>query len=648
MSDAFHEEEALGKVYDARLTRLLWQYVSPYRWQVILTLLMVFPIILIELAPAFLIKTALDSVLVPGGEPLEVGRKLVADPAAGGVADAVTAARSWADLWAERVRNWLVDPPGSLHPIAWLGILYLAITALAAGLQFAHMLLMTTTGQLAMRDLRRVIFDRIQALHQGFFDRYPVGRLVTRATNDVENVAEMFAAGVVALVTDILKMAVLAAVLFAVAPELAGVTFLVIPFLAVAAIIFRLKVRAAFRDVRVRIARINAHIQETITGMKVVQLFTREARNLREFDEMNAGHRDAWKTSIRYDALLFSAVEFASGVSVALIIAYGTGIVEAGTLYLFIDYMRRFFMPLRDLSAKYSVMQSSMASSERIFQLLETPLAVQDPAVPESLPAVGRGQGEVVFDHVWFRYAESSDWVLQDLSFRVAPGERVAFVGATGAGKTTIIKLLSRLYDVTRGRILVDGVDIREVSQGDLRKRVATVLQDVFLFSGSVRENISLGREDIGEAAVEEAARAVEAHGFVMRLPEGYETQVRERGTNFSAGQRQLLSFARALVHGADILVLDEATSSIDSETEAMIQRGIHRLMHGRTAMAIAHRLSTIRDMDRIYVLEGGQLVESGSHAELLAEQGAYHRLHTLQAELPRESDSVPGDPVLA
>ena len=293
-------------------------------------------------------------------------------------------------------------------------------------------------------------------------------------------------------------------------------------------------------------------------------------------------------------------------------------------------------------------MQSSMASSERIFQLLETPVAVQDPAVPQSLPAAGRGRGEVVFDHVWFRYAESSDWVLQDLSFRVAPGERVAFVGATGAGKTTIIKLLSRLYDVTRGRILVDGVDIRDVSQSELRKRVATVLQDVFLFSGSVRENISLGREDIDEAAVEEAARAVEAHSFVMRLPEGYETQVRERGTNFSAGQRQLLSFARALVHGADILVLDEATSSIDSETEAMIQRGIHRLMDGRTAMAIAHRLSTIRDMDRIYVLDGGQLVESGSHAELLAEQGTYHRLHTLQAELPRESDSLPGEPVLA
>ena len=648
MSEAFHEEEALGKIYDARLTRLLWQYVSPYRWQVVATLLMVVPIVFVELAPAFLIKTALDSVLVPGEDPVAPARPLVTDPAAGHVAYIVRVAGGWFDAAVEQIRGWLISPPGGLHPIAWLGILYLTMTVAAAGLQFAHMLLMTTTGQLAMRDLRGVIFDRIQALHQGFFDRYPVGRLVTRATNDVENVSEMFAAGVVALVTDLLKMIVLATVLFAVAPELAGVTFLVIPFLAVAAIIFRLKVRSAFRDVRVRIARINAHIQETITGMKVVQLFTREARNLNEFDAMNAGHRDAWKTSIRYDALLFSAVELASGVSVAIIIAYGTGWVEAGTLYLFIDYMRRFFMPLRDLSAKYSVMQSSMASSERIFQLLETPIGVRDRDALEHLPEAGRGRGEVVFENVWFRYHDRADWVLQNLSFRVAPGERVAFVGATGAGKTTIIKLLSRLYDVSRGRILVDGVDIREVPQSELRRRVATVLQDVFLFTGSVSENISLGRSDIDRESVERAARAVEAHDFVARLPSGYQTQIRERGTNLSAGQRQLLSFARALVHGADILVLDEATSSIDTETEAMIQRGIHRLMEGRTAIAIAHRLSTIRDVDRIYVVHGGELVESGQHAELLAQRGAYYRLYQRQAELQEESARAAGAPVLA
>lgn len=640
MSEAFHDEEALGKVYDSRLIRLLWRYVSPYRWQVALTLSMVVPILLVELAPAFIIKTGLDYVLAPGGDPVAPGRALVADPAAGAVAQAVAATTAWLAAAVDVVRHVLVSPPGGLPAIMWLALVYLLVAATGAGLQFTHMLLMAATGQSAMRDLRRVVFDRIQALHMGFFDHYPVGRLVTRATNDVENVAEMFAAGVVALVTDILKMIVLAVVLFAVNPKLAGVTFLVIPFLAVATIVFRWKVREAFRDVRVRIARINAHIQENITGMKVVQLFTREARNLREFDEMNAGHRDAWRRSIRYDALLFSVVEMASGVSVAVIIAYGTGLVEAGTLYLFMDYMRRFFMPLRDLSAKYSVMQSSMASSERIFQLLETDVGVRDPVVQKQLPAPGIGRGEVEFENVWFRYGEG-DWVIQDLSFRVAPGERVAFVGATGAGKTTVIKLLSRFYDVTRGRILVDGVDIREVPQTELRQRVATVLQDVFLFSGSVADNIALGRDDVTRTDIERAARAVEAHDFITRLPQGYDTEVRERGTNFSAGQRQLLSFARALAHRADVLVLDEATSSIDTETEALVQRGIHVLMEGKTAIAIAHRLSTIRDVDRIYVMHRGKLVESGTHDDLIAQGGAYHRLYHLQAELEEVDPAV-------
>jgi ABC-type multidrug transport system fused ATPase/permease subunit len=630
---AFHEEEALGKVYDSRLVRLLWRYVSPYRWQVFLTLLMVVPILAAELAPAFVIKTALDAVLAPGGEAVAPPRAFVVDPDAGVVASAVAGAAAWIDGAVDAMRAFLLSPPLGLPGIVWLALAYLGIAVAAAGLQFAHTVLMATTGQLAMRDLRSAIFARIQALHLGFFDRYPVGRLVTRATNDVENVAEMFSAGVVALVTDVLKMIVLAAVLFAVTPKLAAVTFCVIPLLAVAAIVFRLKVREAFRDVRVRIARINAHIQETISGMKVVQLFTREARNLREFDEMNAAHRDAWRKSIRYDALLFSAVEMASGVTFAIIVWYGTGLVEAGTLYLFMDYMRRFFMPLRDLSAKYSVMQSSMASSERIFQLLETPVVVRDAEHPRALPDPGAGRGAIVFENVWFRYGDG-DWVIRDLSFEVAPGERVAFVGATGAGKTTIIKLLSRFYDVTRGRILVDGVDIRDVPQAELRRRVATVLQDVFLFSGTVADNIALGREDLDRADVERVARAVEAHRFIARLPRGYDTEVRERGSNFSAGQRQLLSFARALAHGADILVLDEATSSIDVETEAMVQRGIHVLMKGKTAIAIAHRLSTIRDVDRIYVMHRGRLVEAGRHDELLARGGTYHRLYHLQSEL--------------
>jgi len=404
-----------------------------------------------------------------------------------------------------------------------------------------------------------------------------------------------------------------------------------VPFLAVAAVVFRLRVRNAFRAVRVRIARINAVLQETVTGMKVVQLFTREERNLRDFAQLNAEHRDAWYDSIRYDAGLFTVVEAARGICLAVIIWYGAGLVAAGTLYVFIDYMRRFFMPLQDLSAKYSVMQSSMASCERIFQLVDTRPAVADPAPADrkGLPARGT-RGTVEFENVWFAYS-GEDWVLRDVSFRVAPGERVAFVGATGAGKTSLIKLLTRLYEVSRGRILIDGVDLRDLPQAELRQHVAMVLQDVFLFSGSVADNVRLGRDDVSVATVEGAARAVEAHRFIERLPDGYDTELRERGTNLSSGQRQLLSFARALAHGAEVLVLDEATSSIDTETEAVIQRALRKLWDGRTALVIAHRLSTIQDVDRIFVLHKGRIVEEGSHDALLARRGVYHRLYQLQ-----------------
>jgi ATP-binding cassette subfamily B protein len=603
--EAMHEEEALGRAYDARLVGRLWRYVAPYRGQVALTLGMVVPLFVLELAPAWIIKTGLDRVIAPPGAP-----------AAGGA--------------AAGLEGIFRAPPG-VSALGWLAGLYLAAMLANAALQFAHGVLMARTGQSAMRDLRSDVFAHIQSLHLGFFDRYPVGRLVTRATNDVENVAEMFAAGIVALVTDVVKMLGFAVALFLVDAKLALATFLVVPFLAGAAVVFRYQVREAFRLVRVRIARINATLQETVTGMRVVQLFSREARNQRDFEELNAQHRDAWIASIRWDAALFSTVEFASSITIAIIVWWGTGLAAAGTLYVFIDWMRRFFLPLRDLSAKYSVMQSSMASCERIFQLLDTEPAIRDPRArppaPASLPA---RRGAIEFDHVWFAY-QGEDWVLRDLSLRVEPGERVALVGATGAGKTSVIKLLTRLYDVGRGRVLLDGVDVREIPQRELRRRVATVLQDVFLFSGTLAENLSLGRADVGPAEIERAARAVEADRFVERLPGGWGTSVRERGANFSTGQRQLLSFARALVHGADVLVLDEATSSIDTETEALVQRGIHVLLEGKTAIVIAHRLSTIEDVDRIFVLDHGRVVESGPHAELLAAAGAYARLHRLQ-----------------
>ena len=440
--------------------------------------------------------------------------------------------------------------------------------------------------------------------------------------------------------TDLAKMAGFAVALFLVDARLAALTFLVVPVLALLAFVFRFKVRQAYRLVRVRIARINAYLQENVTGMREVQLFTREARNLREFDAMNAEHRDAWKMSITYDSALFSVVELAQSLTVAIILWKATGIAEVGTLYVFIDWLRRFFLPLRDLSAKYSVMQSSMASAERIFQLLDTPPGVQDRAgAVVHASGAPRGRGELAFEGVWFAYSgergEGTDWVLRDLSFRVAPGERVALVGPTGAGKTSVLKLLTRLYEPTRGRILLDGIDLRELTQEHLHRRVAMVLQDVFLFSGSIAENIALDRDDIDRARVEEVARAVQAHRFIEELPEGYATAVRERGSNFSAGQRQLLSFARALAHGGDVLALDEATSSIDPETEAQVQRGIHALLEGRTALVVAHRLSTIEDVDRIFVLDRGRIVEAGSHDELLSLGGLYARLHRLQLTRP-------------
>ena len=600
-AEAMHEEEALGKAYDARLLARLWRFVSPYRRDVALTLLLVVPGFLLELAPAWIVKNGLDHLVGAGGR-LAFSR-------------------------------WL-EPPAAVPEFGWLAGVYLAVMIAGSGVAYLSALVMSRTGQAAMRDLRNVVFAHIQQLHLGFFDRYPVGRLVTRATNDVENVSEMFSAGIVALVTDVLKMLGFAVALFLVDARLAALTFLVVPLLALAAIVFRLKVREAFRAVRVRIARINAYLQEHVTGMKVVQLFNHEERSFREFDVMNADHRDAWFMSIRYDAALFAVVELASGITIAIIIWQATGLAEVGTLYVFIDWMRRFFLPLRDLSAKYSVMQSSMASAERIFQLLDTRPAVADrePSKVVRLRAAEGARGTVEFDHVSFAY-QGEDWVLEDVTFRVASGEKVAIVGATGAGKTTIIKLLTRLYDPTRGRVLLDGVDLRDLHQSDLRRRVAMVLQDVFLFSGTIEENIAVGRPEVDRAAIDRVARAVRADRFIASLPQGYDTQVRERASNFSAGERQLLSFARALSHGGDVLVLDEATSSIDSETEALIQEGTHTLLAGRTAIVIAHRLSTIQDVDRIHVLHKGRIVESGSHEQLLVAGGVYHRLYRLQYE---------------
>ncbi len=635
------EEEALGRAYDTRLLLRLWPYVRPFWRQIALTLLLFAPIFALELAPAWIVKSGIDQVAdlagvvaVESGTPSE-GRSVVTP-----FEDRVDAA------WSV-----LLDPPAGWSTGGWLAFIYLLVTMLLGALQYVYQVLMATTGQYAMRELRRHVFEHIETLQMSYFDVIPVGRLVTRATNDVENVAEMFTQGLVALITDVIKMIGYAVILFVLSAKLALWSFAIVPLLAVAAVIFRLKVREAFRAVRVRIARINTYIQESVTGMRVVQLFGREARNMADFDRMNADHRDAWNKSIRYDSLLFATIEVATGITMAVIIGVGTGIAEVGIMYVFIDYMQRFFLPLRDLSAKYSVMQSAMASAERIFQVLDTVPLIRD-EVEEARPTAPGEHGLVEFEDVWFSYQDTEgraedeiDWVLRGVSFRVEPGEKAAFVGATGAGKTTIIKLLTRLYDVDRGVVRVDGIDVRQIPQQDLRRRIATVLQDVFLFSGSVARNLTLGRKDLRESDIVQAAKIVEAHPFIERLPDGYQTEVLERGANFSTGQRQILSFARALSHGAHILVLDEATSAIDTETEAAIQRGIHVLMEGNTAIAIAHRLSTIRDVDTIHVLSGGRLVESGSHSRLLAQGGHYARLYRLQSSHEAEQSAAVAQP---
>ncbi|MXX75485.1 MAG: ABC transporter ATP-binding protein [Holophagales bacterium] len=601
-------ERDLGKVYDTELIKRLWPFMRPYRGWIAFNFAMIPPRALLELMPALVVGAALN-YLTEGVTTTEVG--------------------------------WMapfVVPRLGLGPLAWMFGLVFFISVVTLIVDWLRAFSMISLGQRTVRDVRRTLFDHVQRLPMRFFDRYPVGRLVTRLTNDLEHLAEMFSAGVIAMVADLFVMVVILAMLFAIDPRLALAALALVPVLGIAAAIFRYKVREAYREVRVKIARLNAHLQETISGMKVVQLFARERRNFEDFRRENASHRDSWLRSIRYDALLFSTVDLATNLTRALIFWYGAqmvglGEVTLGTIYVFSDYMSRFFRPLMDLSAKYSVMQSSMASAERVFQLLDEPREpegkVEAPARDEADAAGAEPGGcEVEFDGVTFAYG--SETVLRDVSFRVAAGERVAIVGHTGSGKTTTLKLLARLYELQEGSIRVDGRDIRDIPKPELRRRMAFVLQDVFLFDGDLRYNIVLGR-DVADDVVNEAARATHVDDLIERLPNGWAHKVSERGVNFSTGQRQLLSFARALAREPQLLLLDEATSSVDTETEALIQDALQHLMAGKTSIVVAHRLSTIKDVDRIYVFHHGAICEHGTHDELLDRRGVYWRLYQLQ-----------------
>ena len=521
--------------------------------------------------------------------------------------------------------------------LAVVGV-YLALRILSFGLRYGYTYLVNWLGQYVIFDIRREIFSKIQRLHLGFFDRTPVGRLITRITSDIEAIQQMVVDGVVGIIADVGLLIGLTIYMFSLNWQLALVTLVVMPILYVGLNYLRGRIRDAFRTVRIRTSRSNTYLSENLSGMKTVQLFNRERRNARRFDEINLDLHDANVEQVRWFSLFFPVVSITGAISVALILYYGAvllvgegveGVITVGLLTAFLQYSQDFFRPIQNLSDRFNTLQAAMASSERIFGLLDTPEEISDKVDASDFDAPFRG--EVVFDNVSFAYS-GEDWVLRDLSFKIRPGESVAFVGHTGAGKTTIISLISRFYDVQRGSIRIDGKNVKDYDQIELRRHVGIVLQDPFLFSGTVRSNITLNDPTIPLSRVMEAARFVNAHAFIERLPQGYDTPVRERGAGFSTGQKQLIAFARALVQNPDILlVLDEATASVDTETEALIQDALEKLMQGRTSIIIAHRLSTIQNVDRIMVMKKGKLLEQGSHRELLQEDGYYRTLYELQ-----------------
>jgi len=609
------EDEPLEKAYDSQLLWRLLGYVKPHRALATLAVLLIVLSAFLQLVGPLATAVGIDLYIRPAAG--------VAEGAAGS-----NGVSRWVDSQLTS-RGIELDPDAGLLAIAavYLGSILAAFFVLA--LQSYVMQLM---GQRIMLDMRREIFSRLQRLDVSYFDRRPIGRLVTRVTNDVDSLNELFTSGLVSVIGDILLLVSIIAVLFWLNWSLAIVTFAIVPLLIVITFWFRKRARESYREVRVKLARINSFLQEHITGMSVVQLFDREKQAREEFSEINREHRDANVRAIFYYGIYYPGVELVTAIGGALILWYGgsrvmTGAISLGALVAFLQYAQRFYRPLSDLSEKYNILQSAMASSERIFRLIDTEPDVRSLSTPT--PRLESG-GRIGFDRVSFSYEEGEP-VLSDISFEVEPGQMVAVVGHTGAGKSTLASLLLRFYDVDAGAIRIDGVDVREWDLKGLRGTIGMVLQDVFLFSGTIAGNIGLGRWRDDEERLRWAAKEVDALGFIERLPGGFDAPVQERGAGLSVGQKQLISFARALAFDPKILILDEATSSIDTETEQKIQLALARLLKGRTSLVIAHRLSTIQRADRILVLHKGELRESGTHQELLALRGIYYRLYQLQ-----------------
>src|SRR4051812_11167267 len=650
-----HEEEVLGKAYDSRLMRRILRYLRPYRWQVTVALVSIVLKAGADVLGPFLTMVAIDRYLAP-----------------------THSKPAWLTSWLS---------PRPLTGIAEIAGIYVGLTIFSFLLEYLQTYFMQWAGQMVMFDLRSEIFRHLQRMHIGFYDKNPVGRLVTRVTTDVDALNEMFTSGVVSIFEDIFVLAGILAIMLSVNWKLALITFSVLPFIFYATKLFRDRVRDSYRRIRVAIARINAHLQEHVSGMVVLQLFNREKKAFKTFSDVNAQHMDAYKDAIMAHAVYYPVVEILSAIAIALVIWFGGGdvirqwtitgialnfnpktlisfhlvrnVTTLGVLVAFMQYAQRFFRPIQDLSEKYNILQSAMAAAERVFKLLDTPAEITEAAVTK-LP---QGPGRIDFDRVWFAYrtsagtasssearpdgggrpsphgylhslriqSEEPDWVLRDVSFTIEPGETVAIVGHTGAGKTTIISLLLRFYDVQRGAIRIDGVDIKEMPLPDLRRRFGVVLQDPFLFTGTVEGNIRLGTERISDEQVRQAAEDVNLADFIHMLPNTYKEEVRERGTTLSTGQKQLISFARALAHSPKILILDEATSSVDTETEFKVRDALNKMIEGRTSIIIAHRLSTIQRADKIIVMHKAQLREMGTHQQLLAQRGIYYKLYQLQ-----------------
>ncbi|HTG31191.1 MAG TPA: ABC transporter ATP-binding protein [Methylomirabilota bacterium] len=595
-----HEEEALGKAYDSRLMRRLLEYMRPYKWQVILALALTLAVTPLELAPPMLFRAAIDRYL---------------DPSA----------------------HHLISVLAARRGLVVISIVYLLVLFFDFLAQYVQIRIMQRVGQQTMYDMRQEIFAHIQRLSMSYFDKNPVGRLVTRVTTDVDALNDLFAAGVVTMINDFFLLAVMVGVLLYLDWRLALAALAALPLILVVTFVFRQFVREANRRIRTAIARINAFLQEYISGMSIVQVFNRERLARVEFIKRNRDHMLAYKDAILAFALFYPTVEFLGVAAIALILWVGGLRIFAGTLTLgvlvaFMQFAQRFFRPIQDLSEKFNILQSAMAASERIFKLLDEPITISsDPtAIPLRDP-----RGEIEFRNVWFSYKsgepKDEDWVLRDVSFRVEPGQTMAIVGHTGAGKTTLISLLLRFYDIQRGQILLDGIDIRRIELQDLRRQFGIVLQDPFLFSGTIESNVRLGTAGIERSTVEHAVDEVGLGDFIRALPGGVETSVNERGSTLSVGQRQLINFARALAHNPRFLILDEATSSVDTKTELLIREALDRLLSGRTALVIAHRLSTIQHADCILVFHKGRLREQGAHQELLAQRGIYYRLYQLQ-----------------